>query len=54
LSTKERVVDWIDSLKVAVTVVAVETPDAFGAGVSAVTVGGVVSVAVVLYTTSTQ
>jgi len=42
LSTNERVEDWIDSLKVAVTVVLVATPVAFGAGVSAVTVGGVV------------
>ena len=42
------------SLKVAVTVVVVGTPAAPGAGARADSVGGTVSVAVVLKTTSTQ
>jgi hypothetical protein len=47
---------WIGSLNVAVTVVPVETPEAFTAGVLATTVGGVVSgdVVVALKRTSTQ
>ena len=44
---------WTASLKVAVTVVVADTFVAFGAGVSPVTVGGVVRRAVVK-TTSTQ
>ena len=42
----------IDSLNVAVTTVAVDTPAAFGAGVSPVTCGG--KLALVAKTTSTQ
>ena len=41
-----------DSLNVAVTVVFVGTPSAFGAGVSPATVGG--KLALVVKTTSTQ
>ena len=44
--------DCTDSLNVAVTVVFVGTPSAFGAGVSLVTVGG--KFALVVKTTSTQ
>lgn len=45
---------WTGSLKVAVTVLEVGTPVAFGAGVRAERVGGVVSAAVVSNTASTQ
>ena len=45
---------WMGSLNVAVTVLVVGTPVAFAAGLLAVTVGGVVSVAEVSKTTSTQ
>jgi hypothetical protein len=46
--------DWTDSLKAALTVVVVGTLVAPLAGLWLVTVGGVVSVAVVVNTTSTQ
>src|SRR5664279_1625600 len=45
---------WIGSLNVAVTVLVVGTPVALAAGLFAVTVGGVVSVAAVSKTPSTQ
>ena len=53
-STNESVAGWIDSLKVAVAAVDADTFADPGAGDSAVTIGGVVSEAVALKTTSTQ